>query len=184
MASLTLDSSVARLSSHTNRGSPRRSVAIVLHFEKLHKVTAAAFPTWPAVTSPSGLYCCSYLFSASGFLVWKHRLKEKNNNFLGEALWDLTASCQIAWPQLASGILQLSCVVTAVVFFGPWTWGNDGFSVWGQEMTTLPCRAQRALLECIAEAGGWEGGWRERRGEVRAKVRPGRRSYSGYTRTD
>lgn len=90
---------------------PRRSVATVLHLEQLHKVTAAAFPTWLAVTSPS--YSCSYLFSASGFLAWKHRLEK----FLGEASWDLTASCQIALPQLASGILQLSRMVTAVGFF-------------------------------------------------------------------
>lgn len=43
------------------------------------------------------------------------------------------------------GKLKHSCMVLAVVIPGLWARGNDRFSVWGQEMATLLCGAERGL---------------------------------------
>lgn len=44
-----------------------------------------------------------------------------------------------------------------VVFPGLWAWGNDRFSVWGQEMATLLSGAQWSL-RCSSEASSKGGG--------------------------
>ena len=73
-------------------------------------------------------------------------------------------------------MLKHSCMVLEVVIPGLWAWGNDSFSVRGQEMATPLCRAQPGLKRCSGPVLKREVGDKR---EVRAKGRPGQFSYSG-----
>lgn len=67
------------------------------------------------------------------------------------------------------GMLKHSCMVIEVVFPGLWAWGNDRFSVWGQEVATLLSSAQRGL--CSPGACGLEGGGGHEGGQGKGQTR-------------